>query len=85
MIDYIKREDVREAMNNPLLMGLGFTEYELDRIPMADAERIVRCRECKFHHRIVRSGEMYCERSAVWHRVEENDFCSYGRKEDSDG
>ena len=80
MTDYIEREAVREAMNNPLLMGLGFTEYELDRIPMADAERVVRCRECKFRHRIVRSGELYCERSAVWHRVEENDFCSYGER-----
>ena len=40
MIDYIKREDVREVLHNPLLMGLGFTEWELDQIPMADVEPV---------------------------------------------
>ena len=40
MTDYIEREAVREALHNPMLMGLGFTEWELDRIPMADAEKV---------------------------------------------
>ena len=40
MTDYIEREAVREALHNPMLMGMGFTEWELDRIPMADAEKV---------------------------------------------
>lgn len=80
MTDYIEREAVREAMHNPMLMGLGFTEWELDRIPMADAERVVRCRDCKYWQD---NNGGYPHEECRWGKGETpdaDDFCSFGER-----
>jgi hypothetical protein len=40
MVDYIAREAVRQALRDPIARGFHFTEYELDKIPMADVKLI---------------------------------------------
>ena len=40
MVDYIAREAVRQALRDPVNRGFHFTEYDLDRIPCADAEPV---------------------------------------------
>ena len=91
MDDYIAREAVRQMLRDPLVRGLQFTEYELDKIPMADVEKV---RHARWD---MRGGKRYCtyckERACVtrdtddfWYTVG-TDYCpSCGAKmEVSDG
>lgn len=66
----------------------------LDRIPDADVEEVVRCKECKHWHKetgwcaehsffIDADGE-FCHpwESANWKMFDDNDFCSYGERKE---
>ena len=55
----------------------------VEEMPTADAEVVVRCRDCK--HMIMQSNIRYC---TVWHGpngMGDYGFCNYGERKDGDG
>lgn len=56
-----------------------------DDLPgMTHGEEIIRCRDCKYYasnmHECMRLGEWD---DSLWFTVEQNDFCSWGEREDA--
>jgi hypothetical protein len=57
----------------------------IDSAPTIDAVAVTRCRECKFHNHenCVDPDDLYCLRKNRY--MTRNDFCSYGKKKESEG
>ena len=83
MAEYIDRERAKEHL-------IGDYAYAaakmLDDIPTADVVEVVRCKDCEYYK--PQQGSVrwshktnYCTRMAAT-KVNENDFCSYGRRKE---
>lgn len=42
--------------------------------------RLVRCKDCKYAHRLPEA--LTCRRLAQWYQVKDDDYCSYGEREE---
>ena len=54
-------------------------QQAVDEQPTIDAVPVVRCRECKYHNKPP------CPMRLSFNWTEDNDFCSYGERNDGDG
>jgi len=91
MAEYIEREAVLQKKTR-------MTEYDeggwganvsvvriedINAIPAADVVEVVRCRECVALYRENERFKQHCCRTGAL--VEDDDFCSYGERRDTDG
>lgn len=63
--------------------------YDINDAPTVDAVPVVRCRECK-HHRVLLGRDLCAKNAFMVNGIEaglkitgENDYCSYGEREES--
>ena len=84
--DYIRREDVKDALQEKVFHNLSDEFYGamqvLDELPSADVVQVVRCKDCKHYYfadnRIPQEQRYVCEISGeIWNP---DDFCSYGKR-----
>lgn len=83
MREYIKRDDVKSALNGACVL---YHTETIDRIPSADVVEVVRCRDCEYwkcNPNTDRYGSCkkvsYDDFEVV---MEDDDFCSYGERKD---
>ena len=95
MAEYINRENIISALKNVLkkhenevnsMAYFAFTVFIglIKEAPTADVVEVVRCKDCKHFKPQNQSvhwspTKRYCMRKAAT-RVNEDDFCSYGKK-----
>lgn len=82
MAEYIERE----AAKRLLVSDYAYAAADLlDKVPTADVVEVVRCKKCRFRKCAVESegGVLVCLQSGM--EIRKNDFCSYGKRRDSDG
>lgn len=65
-------------------------QNDIDNAPTIDAEPVVHCKDCKYFTNNIADENLrknFCDRIQVncFHRVNENDYCSYGAKMDKEG
>ena len=95
MAKYIEREAILREIERRERLMVGDKTISVDALkrfildrPTADAEVVVRCKDCKHYRYRVYSGRYMCARNAALldgHEVglcvtEKDDFCSYGER-----
>lgn len=83
MAEYIEREAAKEAVKYIPWCDWKAVGDCLDELPTADAVPVVRCGECLFNRPRKEYGELHCR--ILDAPMNNNDFCSYGERRDSDG
>ena len=94
MAEYIKREAAVKAANEwvseacmaPVKRVSRLSE-KLQKVPAADVAPVVRCRGCKHCKEATDHEErgFFCAIwGRGWHRVQPDDFCSYGERKDGE-
>lgn len=87
MAEYIERESLmkrfcercnEEMADSPCEPPDCFAREVIKTITAADAVPVVRCRECKYHNKPP------CPMRLSFRWTEDNDFCSYGEREEND-
>ncbi len=85
MADYIERDAVVDLITrryeNPEICT-----QEINSIPAADVAPVVRCKDCKHCTETADYGGrgLFCAIwGRGWHRVQPDDFCSYGERKDT--
>ena len=65
--------------------------YDINDAPTVDAVPVIRCRECK-HHRVLLGRDLCAKNAFMVNGIEaglkitgENDYCSYGEREENNG
>ena len=65
--------------------------FDINDAPTVDAVPVVRCRECK-HHRVLLGRDLCAKNAFMVNGIEaglkttgENDYCSYGEREENNG
>lgn len=92
MAEYIKREATVKAANEWVseacmapVMRVSRLFDKLQKVPAADVAPVVRCRGCK-HCKEATDHEgrgFFCAIwGRGWHRVQPDDFCSYGERKE---
>lgn len=92
MAEYIDRDDAINAIKKDVMGGLNY-ESILKRIPSADVQPVVRCKDCKHFHldyfgevngaNIIVAHEI-CDLWAGGCRTMQNAFCSNGVRKDGE-
>lgn len=90
MEEYIDREEAIEAIKKDIMGGLNY-ESILKRVPSADVQPVVRCKDCKHFHldyfgavngvKIIVAHEI-CDLWAGGCRTMQDAFCSNGVRKD---
>lgn len=79
MEDYIRRRDVVDALLDAICKGDNW--YTVIReIPSVDAEKVVRCRNCKYVFYKKDAGVYFCHRFNDHRRTSGEKYCSYGEE-----
>ncbi len=90
MTEYIKLKDAIRAMAQ-YLMEIGQWKSDIatsvmSKVKAADVVEVVRCKDCKYLDKGENDSESWCECTAHFGKyfdVDENGFCSYGKREDT--
>ena len=93
MAEYIEREQVKDELlswavciKHPEHLLKEDALCVIDAIPAADVVPVVRCKDCKYRsYDYDCVGNHLCEKRGNRYYCEDNDFCSYGERRDSDG
>lgn len=88
MARYIDADALEKVFKDGVRVYLGRCDIDdvirniADR-PTADVAEVVRCKDCRFCHYNAESGLYHCRRRGYFsEEVQENDFCSYGEREE---
>ena len=93
MAEYIEREQVKDELlswavciKHPEHLLKEDALCVIDAIPAADVVPVVRCKDCMYRsYDYDCVGNHLCEKRGNRYYCEDNDFCSYGERRDSDG
>lgn len=75
MAEYINKERAKELLNEDYAYAAANL---LDKVPIEDVVKVVRCKDCK-HHGKDETG-YWCNKSFNSFRTEEDNFCKFGAK-----
>ena len=78
MADLIDRKELRDALYEADAVTMQGVKI-INQFPAVDAAPVVRCRDCKYHNKPP------CPMRLSFNWTEDDDFCSYGERKDSDG
>ena len=85
MSEYIERSAAIEAAKHAWAKGLEPSQY-IEALPTVDAVVVTRCKDCIHCTRTTaRDGSgLFCAIwGRGWHRVQPDDFCSYGERKEN--
>lgn len=78
MSEYIKREDVKYALNGACVL---YDPETINKIPSADVVEVVRCKDCKYY---VPISEKIGECKDTRMNSTYMSYCSYGERKDNE-
>ena len=86
MPEFIDRENYCQNLCRcpGLADGCEKSKCPLWQAPNMDAVPVVRCKSCAYAKWSERNQSYYCQRRWAMHKVRERDFCSYGRRRETD-
>ena len=88
MSDYIKREDLLNALNAQRIEYNAAVNETIIKLPSADVVEVVRCKDCKHYRKDIPCVGGQYNGCAEWldegceAPVEEDGYCSYGERAD---
>ena len=72
----VYKHDVIIALNMNIDEPIDFVEA-LENVPVVDAVKVVRCKDCLYMHTNKHNGQLSCNRRMIG-IVKPTDYCSYG-------
>lgn len=78
MDDLVYRKELIDALYEADAVTMQGVKI-INQFPAVNAVPVVRCRECKYHNKPP------CPMRLSFNWTEDDDFCSYGERKDSDG